>query len=427
MNKIMELRNKRNTLWEQTKAFLEEHRGENGLVEASAVEQYDRMAADVQALGTEIQRLEEQAAFEAQLAAPTSRPVTNKPMSGHKAENVAPTATDEYGKAFWDMIRNQGDQFAVRNALSVGEDTEGGYTVPDEFERKLIQALEENNIFRQLATVIRTNSGTRKIPIATDTMEASWIDEGEEIPETNTQFGQTTLSAYKLGTMIKISNELLHDSAFDLASYIAARFGVAMGNAEERAFFTGDGDKKPLGILAETGGAQLGVTAAEEDIVSFDEIFDLYYSLKSPYRRNAQFVCNETLLLQLMKLKDKNDNYIWKPSLDIAKPDTILGRPIRTSSFMPGIAAGERVLLFGDLKNYWVADRQNRTFRRLNELYARTDQVGFMTTQRVDGRLILPESVKVLKMAGTKAVTTGGDTTGGTTGGGTDQNQTPGG
>ena len=404
MNKIMELRNKRNTLWEQTKNFLEEHRGENGLVEASAVEQYNRMAGDVKALGDEIERLEAQAAFEAQLSAPTSRPVTNKPMTGHKAD-VAPTATDEYGRAFWDMIRNQGDQFAVRNALSIGEDTEGGYTVPDEFERKLIQALEENNIFRQLATVIRTNSGTRKIPIANDTMEAQWIDEGEEIPETNTKFGQTTLSAYKLGTMIKISNELLHDSAFDLASYIAARFGVCMGNAEERAFFTGDGDKKPLGILADVGGAELGVTAAEEELVTFDEIFDLYYSLKSPYRRSAQFVCNETLLLQLMKLKDKNDNYIWKPSLDIAKPDTILGRPIRTSSFMPGIAAGEKVLLFGDLKNYWVADRQNRTFRRLNELYARTDQVGFLTTQRVDGRLILPESVKVLKMAGTKAVT----------------------
>ena len=145
-------------------------------------------------------------------------------------------------------------------------------------------------------------------------------------------------------------------------------------------------------------------------------MFDLYYSLKSPYRRNAQFVCNETILLQLMKLKDKNDNYLWKPSLDIAKPDTLLGRPIRTSSFMPGIAKGERVLLFGDMKNYWVADRQNRTFRRLNELYARTDQVGFLTTQRVDGRLILPESVKVLKMAGTKA-TTGGNT-GGNTGGG---------
>ena len=420
MNKIMELRNKRNTLWEQTKTYLEEHRGENGLVEASAVEQYNKMASEVKALGDEIARLEDQAAFDAQLSQPTTHPVTNKPMT-RKAENVAPTATDEYAGAFWNMIRNQGDQFAVRNALSVGEDTEGGYTVPDEFERKLIQALEENNIFRQLATVIRTNSGTRKIPIANDTMEAQWIDEGEEIPETNTKFGQTTLSAYKLGTMIKISNELLHDSAFDLASYIAARFGVCMGNAEERAFFTGDGDKKPLGILADVGGAELGVTAEAEDLVTFDEIFDLYYSLKSPYRRSAQFVCNETLLLQLMKLKDKNDNYIWKPSLDIAKPDTILGRPIRTSSFMPGIAKGEKVLLFGDLKNYWVADRQNRTFRRLNELYARTDQVGFLTTQRVDGRLILPESVKVLKMAGTKATTT---TTTDTT---TDPDEQPGG
>ena len=405
MSKILELRNKRNTLWEQTKSFLEEHRGENGLVAAEFVEQYNKMAGEVQALGAEIERLEDQAAFDAQLSQPTTHPVTNKPM-GKKAENVAPTATEEYAGAFWNMIRNRGDQMAVRNALSVGEDTEGGFTVPDEFHRQLIQALEENNIFRQLATVIRTNSGTRKIPIANDTMEAQWIDEGEEIPETNTKFGQTTLSAYKLGTMIKISNELLHDSAFDLASYIAQRFGVCMGNAEERAFFTGDGDKKPLGILADVGGAELGVTAAAEDLVTFDEIFDLYYSLKSPYRRAAQFICNETLLLQLMKLKDKNDNYIWKPSLDVAKPDTILGRPIRTSSFMPGIDKGEKVLLFGDMKNYWVADRENRTFRRLNELYARTDQVGFLTTQRVDGRLILPESVKVLKMAGTKATTT---------------------
>ena len=344
------------------------------------------------------------------LSAPTSKPVTNTPNDRNKADSE-PTATTEYSTAFWDMIRNKGDQFAVRNALSVGEDTEGGFTVPSEFERRLVQSLEENNIFRQMATVIKTNSGTRKIPIATDTMEAQWIDEGEEIPETDTRFGQTTLSAYKLGTMIKISNELLHDSAFDLASYIATRFGVAMGNAEERAFFTGDGDKKPLGILADTGGAEIGVTSASQTAITFDEIFDLYYSLKSPYRRNAQFVCNETILLQLMKLKDKNEQYLWKPSLDIAKPDTLLGRPIRTSSFMPGISKGEKVLLFGDMKNYWVADRQNRTFRRLNELYARTDQVGFMTTQRVDGRLILPESVKVLKMAGNKA-TTGGTTTG---------------
>ena len=411
MNKIMELRNKRNALWEQTKTFLEEHRGENDIVDASAVEQYEKMGADVRALGEEIKRLEDQAAFEAELAMPTTKPVMAKPVSDTTRKgSVKPTATEEYGGAFWDMMR--GAQTAeVRNALSIGEDTEGGFTVPDEFERQLIHGLEENNIFRRMAHVIRTASGTRKIPIANDVMEASWIDEGEEIPETNTKFAQTTLSAYKLGTMIKVSNELLHDSAFDIAAYIADRFGVCMGNAEENAFINGTGPSSnpqttpsmPTGILTSVT-ASAGNTTANAQTVHFDNIFKLYYSLKSPYRSKAAFLCNETLLLQLMLLKDKNDNYIWKPSLDIAKPDTILGRPIYTSSYMPAITGnatqdkGKKVLLFGDFNYYWIADRTNRTFKRLNELYAVTDQVGFIGTQRVDGKLILPEAMQVMKL-----------------------------
>jgi HK97 family phage major capsid protein len=397
MSKILELRNKRNTLWEQTKAFLEQHRGENGLVEASAVEQYNKMAKEVKDLGDEIKRLEEQAEIDAKLAAPTSTPVHSNPKTGTREKDARPTATDEYQSAFWNMIRSRGNYGEVHNALSIGEDSEGGYTVPDEFDRKLVQALEENNIFRSMATVIRTSSGTRKIPIAQDDGEASWIDEGEEIPESDTTFSQTMLSAYKLGTMIKISNELLNDSAFDLATYIAQRFGVRMGNAEEKAFITGDGVGKPLGILDDAC-AQVGVTAAAVNKVVFDEIFQLYYALKAPYRRKAEFLCNEALVLQLMTIKDNNGNYIWKPGLEVGKPDTILNRPIRTSTFMPGLSAGKKALAFGDFSYYWIADRQNRTFRRLNELYARTDQVGFLTTQRVDGKLILPEAVQVLQM-----------------------------
>ncbi|MDD7625335.1 MAG: phage major capsid protein [Butyricicoccus sp.] len=401
MNKILELRSKRNTLWEQTKAFLEEHRGENGLVASDAVEQYNRMAQEVKDLGAEIERLEQQAQIDAQLAAPTSRPVSGKPMIMTEERAATKTGTKEYTEAFWNMIRNRGNYGEVHNALSVGEDSEGGFTVPDEFERKLVEALEGNNIFRGMATVIRTSSGTRKIPIAEDTGEASWIDEGEEIPESDTTFGQTMLSAYKLGTMIKISNELLNDSAFDLASYIARRFGVRMGNAEERAFITGDGVGKPLGLLDDAG-AKVGVTAAKTTAISFDEVFQLYYALKAPYRKKAEFLCNEALVLQLMTIKDNNGNYIWKPGLDIGKPDTLLNRPLKTSAFMPEVAAGNKVMAFGDYSYYWIADRQNRTFRRLNELYARTDQVGFLTTQRVDGKLILPEAVQVLQMkAGT--------------------------
>lgn len=288
MSKILELRNKRNTLWEQTKAFLEQHRGENGLVASDAVEQYNKMAQEVKDLGAEIERLEQQAQIDAQLAAPTSTPVHGNPKaSAPKDKDARPTATAEYSDAFWNMIRARGSYGEIHNALSIGQDSEGGYTVPDEFEKKLVQALEDNNLFRGLATVIRTSSGTRKIPIAQDNGEASWIDEGEEIPESDTTFSQTMLSAYKLGTMIKISNELLNDSAFDLATYIAQRFGVRMGNAEERAFITGDGVGKPLGLLDDAC-AQVSVTAAAVDKVTFDEIFKLYYSLRAPYRKNPK-------------------------------------------------------------------------------------------------------------------------------------------
>ena len=173
MSKIIELRNKRNTLWEQTKAFLEQHRDENGLVAADAVEQYDKMAADVKALGDEIKRLEDQMEMDAKLSAPTSAPVHTDPKADTR-KAARPTATDAYNKAFWEMMRGN-NSLEVRDALSVGVPSEGGYTVPDEFERQLIQGLEENNIFRTLAHTIHTNSGTRTIPIATDSGSASWI------------------------------------------------------------------------------------------------------------------------------------------------------------------------------------------------------------------------------------------------------------
>ena len=414
MSKIIELRNKRNTLWEQTKNFLEEHRNEDGLVEASAVEQYEKMAADVKALGNEIRRLEDQMEMDAKLSAATSAPVHADPRAGQRKQAVRPTATAEYSRAFWDMIRGNNTR-EVLDALSVGggdpAGSAGGFTVPDEFERQLIQALEENNVFRRLAKTIRTNSGTRTIPIAMDNGSASWIEEGAAIQESDMSFTQETLSAFKLGCMVKVTNELLHDSAFDIASYIAQRFGVRFGNAEEDAFINGTGPSAnpqttpsmPTGILTSLT-PSAGNTTANAQTVHFDNIYKLYYSLKSPYRRKASFLCHETLLLQLMLIKDRNDNYIWKPGLEVGKPDTILGHAIHTSGYMPAIIGNatadknKKVLLFGDFSYYWIADRQNRTLKRLNELYAVTDQVGFIGTQRVDGKLILPEAMQVMAL-----------------------------
>ena len=390
MSMILELRAKRAKAWDAAKAFLDSKRGADGLLSAEDVATYEKMEADVVNLGKEIDRLERQQALDAELNRAVNTPITGKPAAPAGEEKTG-RATAEYRKSFWNVMRSK------RTSLQVGTDSEGGYLVPDEFERTLVEALEEQNIFRTLAHVIQTSSGDRKIPVVASKGSASWVDEEGAIPESDDSFGQVSIGAYKLGTMIKVSEELLNDSVFDLEAYISREFARRIGNKEEEAFFTGDGTGKPLGVLAETGGAEVGVTAAGAAAFTADEIFDLFYSLKAPYRRSAVFVMNDASVKALRKLKDNNGQYLWQPSLTAGAPDTLLNRPVYTSAFMPALAAGAKSILFGDLSYYWVADRQGRSFRRLGELYAPTGQVGFLATQRVDGRLILPEAVKVMQ------------------------------
>lgn len=396
MSKILELREKRAKAWEAAKAFLDSKRGADGLLSAEDVAAYERMEADVVNLGKEIDRLERQAALDAELAKPMNTPITGKPAAAAGEEKTG-RASAEYRKSFWNVMRSKMPGHEVLNALQVGTDSEGGYLVPDEFEHTLIEALEEQNIFRTLAHVIQTSSGDRKIPVVASRGTASWVDEEGAIPESDDAFSQVSIGAYKLGTMIKVSEELINDSVFDLEAYISREFARRIGNKEEEAFFTGNGTGKPLGVLAASGGAEVGVTAAAAAAFTADEIFDLFYSLKAPYRKNAVFLMNDSSVKALRKLKDGNGQYLWQPSLTAGTPDLLLGRPVYTSAFMPALAAGAKSVLFGDLSYYWVADRQGRSFRRLGELYAPTGQVGFLATQRVDGKLVLPEAVKVLQ------------------------------
>ena len=395
MNQILALREKRAKAWDAAKAFLDSKRGADGTLSAEDAATYDKMEADVINLGREVERLERQAVLDGELAKPTSTPLTGKP-DAPTGKAKSGRATDEYTAAFWRVMRDKAVPHEIYNALQIGTDTEGGYLVPDEYQRTLIEALQEQNIFRQLAHVITTGSGDRKIPVVASKGSASWIDEEAAYPESDDSFGQVSIGAYKLATMIKVSEELLNDSVFDMPSYIAKEFARRIGAAEEEAFFTGNGTGKPLGILAATGGAGTGVTAASATAVTMDEVMDLFYSLRAPYRRNSVFIMNDATVKVLRKLKNGNGDYIWQPSVTAGTPDTLLNRPVYTSTFMPAIAAGAKSILFGDLGYYWVADRAGRSFKRLNELYAPTGQVGFLSSERVDGKLILPEAVKVL-------------------------------
>ena len=396
MNKILELREKRAKLWEDTKAFLDSRRNENDLLSAEDTATYEKMEADVLSLGKEIDRLERQAALDLELSKPTTAAITNKPNQYNAAEKIG-RASDEYKTAFWKAMKNK-NSYEVHNALQVGTDSEGGYLVPDEFERTLIEALEEENLFRQLANVIMTSTGDKKIPVVASKGNASWVDEEGVIPESDDVFGQVSIGAYKLATMIKVSEELLNDSVFNLEQYIAKEFAKRIGSKEEEAFFVGDGTGKPTGIFNASGGGGVGVTTASASAITMDELMDLFYSLKSPYRKNAVFVTNDATIKNIRKLKDGNGQYLWQPSLTAGQPDTLLNRPLKTSAYVPVIGSAAKTIAFGDFSYYWVADRQGRAFQRLNELYAATGQVGFKATQRVDGKLILTEAIKVLQM-----------------------------
>jgi HK97 family phage major capsid protein len=278
--------------------------------------------------------------------------------------------------------------------LQIGTDSEGGHLVPDEFERTLIEALEEENLIRQIANVISTSFGDKKIPVVASKGTADWTDEEAPLHESDDVFGVVNLGAHKLSTMIKISEELLNDSVFNLESYIAREFARRISRAEEEAFIVGNGTAKPTGIFVS---GEVGVTTAGTSI-SMDEMIDLYHSLREPYRRNAMFITNDATIKAIRKLKDNNGQYLWQPSVQAGQPDTILNKPVKTSAYVPAITASAKVIAFGDYKYYWIADRQGRSFQRLNELYAATGQVGFRATQRVDGKLTLPEAVKVLQM-----------------------------
>ena len=227
---------------------------------------------------------------------------------------------------------------------------------------------------------------------------ASWIEEEGPIPDGDDVFGQQYIGAHKVGTLIKVSEELLNDSAFDLENYFVEEFARRIGNKEEAAFISGDGAGKPTGFLND---AEVGVTAASETTITADELIDLFYSLDAPYRTKAVWVVNDATMRVIRKLKDQNGQYLWQKALHEGEHETLLGKPIFHSPFAPEIGAGAKAVAFGDFSYYWIGDRQGITFRRLNERYADTGQVGFLATKRTDGKLVLPEAVKVLQMKGT--------------------------
>jgi len=394
MSKAIELRQKRAELWEKAKLFLDNAKRNGDTMSAEDTATYENMEKEIVALGKEIGIIERREALDLEMSNPTSKPIANTPAK--PGTEKTGRATDEYNKAFWTAMQNKTPHYDVLNALQIGTDSEGGFLVPDEFENKLIDRLQEENIIRSLATIILSSSGDKKIPVVAGHGEAVWTDEEAAFTESDDSFGVITLGAHKLSSIIKVSEELLNDAAFDIEGYISNEFVRRMAAAEENAFINGDGTGRPTGLI---NTAEIGKKATASNAITTDEIIDLYHSLRSPYRKKAVFIANDSTIKAIRQLKDENGIYLWQPGLKEGQPDTLIGNKVYASSYMPEIGTGKKPLVFGDLSYYWIADRQGRIFQRLNELYAATGQIGFRTYQRVDGKLTLPEAVKTLQCA----------------------------
>ena len=390
---IKELYDKRASLWEDMKDFLNTHTQANGTMTAEDAAAYERMEADMKSLSDQIERMQRLTEMEDSMKQPANSPIIERPMNGGEVKTGR--ASDEYRKGFEAYLRGR----SIGNELSPmveGTPSSAGYLVPIEFERRVIDALAEQNVIRSVANVIRT-ANDRKIPVALTHGEATWMGEGAAYIETKPTFDQLTLSAFKLGRMTTISEEMLQDAMINVEQFLQEDIVRSFATAEESAFCTGDGTNGPTGIFTASGG-QVGVTSAKAGEISADDLISLVYALRIPYRRNAKFLMKDATVAAIRKLKDGNGVYMWQPAMTNGQPDRLMGYDLLTTAYAPDIAAGALSVAFGDFKYFWIADRMGMTVQRLNERYADFGLVGFRATERCDGKVVLPEAIQILKM-----------------------------
>ena len=392
---IQKLIEKRANLWQEAKTFLDEKTAGDGKISVEDAATYDRMEKDIVDLGKNIERLQRAEKIDTYLNAPASKPILGQPFNQSAKKSYR--ASDEYKKAALLALRTNFKQ--VNNYLQEGTDSLGGYLVPEEWDERLIQGLNEKNIMRPISTVI-TTGGERKIAIPTTRPAAAWTDEGAALQFGDATFGQVTLGAHKIAVCAQVTNELLYDSMFDLETYIINEFAKEISDAEEDAFLNGAASDttRPTGVFATATADTSTVVTTAGAAISADDMIDLEYKLQASYRKNAVFIMNDATVGAIRKLKDNSGGFMWQPSYQAGAPDKILGYPVHTSTYAPKIAAGKPVVAFGDFSYYYIADRGTRSFKELRELFMGNDMTGFVMIGRVDGALVLPEAVRVLKM-----------------------------
>lgn len=406
-SKIQELRNKRAKLVKEAREILDRETEERSLTQEE-VEQYERIMADVDKLGEQIEREERMAGLEGEFGGEKRAGGQEQPGEGGKEERVNPRATEEYCDAFrrWVVDGSAALSNDEHRSMQADSDVGGGYLVaPEQFVTDLLKNVDDTTVIRQLATIHQLESA-KSLGVPTlekDADDADWTAELKTGNTTGLKFGKRELRPHPLAKRALISNTLLRMSRLNPETLVRERIAYKFGITLEKAYMTGDGHQKPLGIFTPSNdGISTNRDVSEGNTatkISADALINVKYSLKGQYLARARWIFHRDVLKEIRKMKDGNGQYIWQPGITGGAPDRILEIPYTLSEYAPStIASGKYVGVLGDFRYYWIVDALDLTIQRLVELYAETNQTGFIARYEGDGMPVLEEAFVRIKM-----------------------------
>ncbi len=391
-----------NAIW-LAREVTERADGENREPTAEESAHYDRCMEEFDRLDGKVQERQKLEAAERALTQAASEPP--RPAIGDEPEGRDdPRATAEYRRAFNGYLN--GDMRELR-ALQMDLDTSGGYLVPTQFVADLITGVDNLVFIRGLATTFQAaNAESLGIPsLENDPADPIWTAElaiGDE--DSTMSFGKRELHPHPLAKSIKVSNKLLRAAVMDPEALVRQRLAYKFAATQENAFLNGSGAGQPLGVFtASANGINTDrdvSTGNTTTSITFDGLIEAKFTLKGQYWPNASWIFHRDGGKQIAKLKDGEGQYIWRESVRVGEPDRLLGLPFMLSEYAPNtFTTGLYVGILGDFSNYWIADALSMTVQRLIELYAATNQTGFIGRLESDGMPALSEAFIRVKLA----------------------------
>jgi HK97 family phage major capsid protein len=403
---LRNLKQKRAALITQAREALETAKKEKRDSGEEFTTQWNKYMSDVEELDTQIDREERMAKLEGDLSGKT--PPIQEPGAKKEERSLLFNETEEYRSAFGKFLMNGHNASFTpeeQRSLQAGVNADGGFTVaPMQFVKQLLKNLDNSLFIRNLATTFQLTSSTSLgVPTLTqDVEDADWTTELATGNEGSMKFGQRELKPNPLAKRVKVSNKLMRASALPIDQIVQERLQYKFAVTQEKAFLLGDGVGKPLGVFtASANGISTGRDIAEGNTatgITYDGLLASKYALKQGYQSAAEWIFHRNVVKEIMKLKDNDGRYLIDPNGPNA--DKLLGFKFNMSEYAPSVmTTGLYTGILGDFSNYWIADALDMQIQRLVELYAETNQTGFIGRLETDGAPVKEEAFVRVKLA----------------------------